>query len=339
MIATLLREIAAQHGLTVASGMAYGMLGGCFVTLSQDAGVQRISIYVGPQEQPVPGYGESQTVSCARQICAAISTASGSDNLYCLMTGNEAIPALVLNHAGSVVTVNFPDAPEARSGIERFVAELLPQIAPLTRPQQCILCCGLTEGKACPVRLSRDTVVPMHDGCCQKVVDYHAPSKAERIAQTRAILGAALGAVIAVIPAIFLGHITIVWTIAAVLMGLLPVLAYDLLKGKSGAARIAMMTCSAIAVVLGSCGLLLLSAHHEWSAHFDLMKENAIGFVAYTKALFGFAGSGMKALLLRSLMVGFIGAGVGCGIGWFLRLGKADVTGAADKPRRLKGKF
>ncbi len=260
MLSTLFRDLALKHGLTTASGMAYGMLQGCFVTLSGGAGVQRISIYVGAQEQPAPGYSESRTVSCAKQICHTISTASGEDNLYALITGNDAVPALILNHAGSVVTVNFPDTPEARTGIERFIDELLPQVAPLTRPKQCILCCAETNGDACPVRLSADTVVPMHVPCFRNAAGLHAPSKQEKAAQLRATLGAAGGALIgALLWALLSGFGPIAWVVG-VLMGLLPTLAYDLLKGRSGMPRsITILVCAVVAVLLGRLGASLFT--------------------------------------------------------------------------------
>ena len=159
MIGTALHDLAAKHHLTIASGMAYGILNGCFVTFSSGKDNQCISIFVGPQEAPMPGYAESRTVSCSRQIMQAISTASGADNVYCLMTGNENVPALVLNHAGSVVTVHFPDTPEATAGMERFISEVLPQLAPLTRPQHCIFCAQPTGSEGCPVREKVITVI------------------------------------------------------------------------------------------------------------------------------------------------------------------------------------
>lgn len=340
MIGTLFREIAAKHGLTTASGMAYGLLNGCFVTLSAEDGLQRISIYVGPQEQPAPGYTESQTVSCARQICHAISTASGPDNLYSLMTGSESIPALVLNHAGSVVTVNFPDIPEARTGIERFIAELLPQVAPLTRPGQCIFCCQMTSGAACPVRLSADTVVPMHAACHQKAASLQGPTKEEQAVQHRAIAGAACGALVgAIIWALLSGFGPIAW-ISGVLMGLLPTLAYDFLKGQPDRTRIVtILICAAAAVLLGSAGAALLEAYGLWMDELRLMNEHAIGFPALAGALLTHPGSSMLATLLKSLIAGFIFAAIGC-IGCFRKAGDAAAaTANAEKLRRLKGRF
>lgn len=339
MIGTLFHDIARQHHLTMASGMAYGLLNGCFVTLSEDKDVQRISIYVGAQEQPAPGYAESRTVSCAKQICQTISVASGADNLYSLMTGNETIPALILNHAGSVVTVNFPAAPEARNGIERFVNDLLPQVAPLTRPQQCIFCCSVTAGDACPVRLSADTVVPMHIPCYQQAAGCNAPTPAERSAQIRAVSGAVAGALFgAAVWSLLISFGPAAW-IVGVLMGLLPTLVYDLLKGKTGKSRITtILACALAAVLLGTVASGLLMTRSSYASEAYLMDVHAVGYWAYTFAALKLPASGLTAQLLQNLIAGVIFAAIGC-LGCFRRTGDASATAAADKPRRLKGRF
>lgn len=334
MISTAFRELAEKHSLTIASGMAYGMLNGCFITLSEDADVRRISLYVGAQE-PVPaGFAESQTVSCAKQIIHTISAASGPDNIYGLMTGNAAIPALILNHAGSVVTVNFSDSPEALKGVERFLTELLPQVAPLTRPQQCIFCGQPTAGAGCPVRLSADTVVPMHEPCFRQAAGHHATPREEHIALLRAVLGAAAGALIGMVAWTFLsGFGPVAWGVG-VLMGLLPVLGYDLLKGKPGKARlITVIACAVVAVLLGSLGACALALHQSYAASGKVAQEMVSAF-AYMKALFEYDASALPNLI-RTLIAGTVFAGIGC---LALLRRTAAATAEAAKPRRLKGK-
>ena len=342
MLGTIFSDIAAKNGLTTASGMAYGMLGGCFVTLSEATDVLRISIYVGPQEQPMPGYCESRTVSCARQLCHAISTASGPDNIYSLMMENETVPALVLNHAGSVVTVNFPDEPESRTGVERFVSEVLPQAAALTRPTACICCGSESAGAACPVRLSADTVVPMHEACYKKVAESHKLPKAERVQQVKATVAAALGALLgAVVWAFLAKYGPIAWAVG-LLMGLLPAFLYDLFKGRPGRTRIVTVgLCAAIAAVLGSlgAGLIFLRAAYEKNiTAYSMNMFGAISFRAYlpeaianNKALNGF--------IFKTLAAGLAAAGIGCLALLFRKADKTDSVSPAAKPRRLKGKL
>ena len=342
MIGTFFRDEAARSGLTVASGLAYGMLNGCFTTLSEDTGVRRISIYVGPQEQPVPGCTQSQTVSAAQQICHAITTASGAENTYCLLTGDAALPALVLNHAGSVVTVNFPDSAEADSGVTRFISELLPQVAQLTRPLHCILCCTEAAGSAVPVRLSADTVVPMHVPCHRKVLGYSAPSPEERATQTRATLLAALGALIgAALWALLSGFGPVAWVVG-VLMGLLPTVAYDLMQGKPGRSRwLTIVICALAAILLGSFGAAFITAHGDWVHHISVNEPNNIGYWAFAWASIANPTRAASVTLRKSLIAGLIFAAIGC-IGCFRRPAKDAATttaASAERPRRLRGKF
>lgn len=333
MLDTSMRELAAKHGLTVASGMAYGMLNGCYVTFSESAEARRISIYVGPQEAPAPGFADSVTVSCAKQLIHTVSTASGPENIYGLLTGNASVPALILNHAGSVVTVNFSDAPEAAKGLERFIDELLPQAAPLTRPHLCIYCGAVTQGKGCPVRLSADTVVPMHHACLKQASGHHTTPKQERIGLTKSILAAAAGALIGMAAWVFLsGYGPLAWLVG-VLMGLLPVLAYDLVRGKPGRTRfITVIACAAAAVVLGSFGACIWSLHQSYVAAGQVAREITSEF-SFMKAQFQYDPTELSRLI-TALVAGAFFAGIGC---LALLRRTAEATAEAARPRRVKG--
>lgn len=338
MLGPLFRDIAAKNSLTVSEGMAYGLMAGCFITLSEDDSLRRISIYVGPQEAPAPGYAESMTVSCARQMCAAISAASGAENIYALHTGDGSIPALVLNHAGSVVTVNFPADAAADDGISRFVTELLPNLAPLTRPQLCILCSGVCSGSAVPVRLSADTTVPMHLPCCQRVSGAEPLSPEERTVQNRAIAGAAAGALIGAIIWAFILRLPYLTWILGVLMGLLPTAAYVLLKGRKGRPRlVTILTCAACAVIAGTLGGTLMTAYAAWKSEMTLMTANDIGYWAYAFAAMRLPVSGTFSRLALGLPVGLVTAALGC-FSCF-RKNPEENAAQADKPRKMKGRF
>ena len=339
MLGPLFRDIAEKNNLTVSAGMAYGILGGCFVTLSEDNALRRISIYVGPQEQPAPGYSESMTVSCARQICAAISGASGAENAYALLTAEDA-PALILNHAGSVVTANFPADASADAGIAGFLGNALPGVAQLTRPHLCILCAHECVGNAVPVRLSADTVVPMHLPCCRQVSGASPLTPEERAQQVRATLAAAGAALFAAaIWALTCRLGPLAW-ILGVLMGLLPTLAYRFLKGRKGRmCLITVLVCAVCAVIAGSLGAAFADAHHAWKRELTLMTANDIGYWAYALAALRLPVSSANGVLTKGLLAGTVAAAIGC-IPCFRREPKEDApTALAEKPRRMKGTF
>ena len=338
MLGPLFRDIAAGNSLTVSEGMAYGLMANCFITLSEDDSLRRISIYVGPQEAPAAGYAESMTVSCARQICAAISAASGAENSCCLHTGDAGAPALVLNHAGSVVTVNFPADMAADQGIVRFVTEVLPGLAPLTRPQLCILCANSCAGNTVPVRLSADTVVPMHAHCCKQVAGMTPLTPEERTVQTRAALGAACGALVgAVIWAFILCLPPLTW-VAGVLMGLLPTVAYDLLKGRKGRMRmVTVLICAACAVIAGTLGGAFMNAYAAWQSEMTLMAANDIGYWAYAFAAMRLTVSGTFRILAWGLPVGLLTSALGCFS--VFRKDPQETAAQAATPRKMKGHF
>lgn len=342
MISPAFKQLAQENGLMVASGVAYGSLNGCYVTLSGGTGYQRISIYVGPQEQPAPGYPESQTVSCARQIIHMISTASGPSNCYGLLTGDDSAPALVLNHAGSVVTVSFADTEEAAPGVAQFVTVMLPQIAPLTRPQLCICCCEPTEGEGWPVRLSADTVVPMHDPCLEQVLGSlpDAPKARER---NSGVPGAALGALVGAVLFVLLYNLGVAARIAGLLIGLLASWGYDLFKGKPGRAKLApVIVCSLIAVLLATFAgsvLPFLQKYQTLGASTKAMFAELSGgmpvWFTYVRASIASAGGAFWLGFGLDLLIGLLFTGAGC-----LDLLRTDASATADaaKPRRLKGK-
>jgi len=342
MNSSVFHHLAQEHCLTTASGMAYGMLSGCFVTLSDGEGYQRISIYVGPQEAPAPGYAESQTVSCSQQIIHMISAASGADNAYGLKTGDESLPSLILNHAGSVVTVTFGDTEEANVGLKRFIAELLPQIAPLTRPQLCITCCQPTEGAGCPVRLSGDTVVPMHHPCFDQINgQFRGPSATPREV-VHGILGAALGALVGGMLYALIYHFGYVARIGALLIGLLASWGYDLFKGRPGRHKIiTVVLCSLVACALATLGGCMLPLLHKYAtlgdatrAMFTELSDGMPTWLTYLRANLASASGSFWSGFGIDLLIGLLFTGAGC-----LDLLRQAPSAAVDaaKPRRMKG--
>lgn len=342
MISTALREIAVQNRMNIQSGCAYGMLNGCIVTLSGGTDYQRISIYVGAQEQPASGYDESYTVSCARQIIHTISAASGEENVYSLITGNEALPALVLNHAGSVVTVNFAATPAGDAGVVRFVAEILPQVSALTRPQQCIYCTHPTGGEGVPVRLAEDTVVPMHDGCLQQAAEGYARQHAadgSKAGVWGAVIGAAAGALIWAM----VYHLIYPAAILCVLIGLLASRGYDLFKGRPGMTKVITVALISLAAVLigAFAGSLLpyfdsFASLGETTKHmFEELSASQPGWLTYIRANISNPDQGYWTQLLVKLILGGIFDGIGC---LDLLRQKDAFTAEASKPRRMKGK-
>ena len=335
----IFNDIAAKNGMKTAGDAAYGLLGGCSVTLSETAADRSISIYVGPQEQPAPGYPMSRTMSCADQICHTIFAANGPGNRYGLKLQENGVPMLVIRLDGSIVKVVFSAAAEADAGITLFITELLPQIASLTRPG-CCFCCGQeTKGEGCPVVLSdEESIVPMHVPCYRQFAGIQPPTKEEQARQNRATLFAAAGALIgAVAWALLSGFGPVAWVVG-VLMGLLPTLAYDWQKGVFGRRRIVIVAvCAVGAVLLGSFGATLLHLTASYQLNLTAFTAKNVGFWAYVPAALA-EDPAASGALVKALIAGVIFSGIGC-IALLRKPADAPSERPANAyPLRLKGK-
>ena len=336
MIGAALHEIASDNQLMVSSGTAYGILAGCCVTLTEDAAYRRMSIYVGPQEPLLPGCTDTQTTSCTKQIIHMISSASGEGNQYALLTGNEQLPALILNHAGSVVTVNFMPGSDGLAGLHRFIEQLLPQIAPLTRPGLCILCGLPTEGCGCTVRLSADTVVPMHSNCYHSVYSQYKSPKEEHNALIRGIIGAAAGVLLGTALWLLGYLLTPFCAPLALLIPLLAAAGYRLCKGNESATQRLpiILSLTAIALLLGSLLAVIWPLHSDYGA-IGSVAQGMMSEFSFIKASLRAAPSRwLDALWCLLLSAPF--AALGC---LLVRRNAASATAEASKPRKMKGKL
>lgn len=304
-------NIAAANDLKTHGNSAYGLLSGCFVTLTETADSRSISIYVGPQEQPAPGYPMSRTMSCADQICHTIYAANGPTNRYCLQLQENGVPTLILKLDGSIVKAVFSAEAEADAGVALFTTELLPQIAALTRPNVCFCCGQETKGEGCPVVLAdEESIAPLHIPCFKEYAGIRPPTKEEQAQQNRAVLFAAAGALIgAVVWALLYGNFPI---IIGVLMGLLPVLAYDWQKGVFGPKRIlTVAVCAVCAVLLGSIGATMIDLTQAYKLNLTAFTAKDVGFWGYVPA--GLTQDpAISGALVKSLIAGVISAGIGC---------------------------
>lgn len=275
MIGTALKSLAAQLQLTVSSGMAYGYLQGSYVTLTDHFLCRRMSIYAGCVEVPLPeGEEQSPAAKCAALIAEMVTKGSGDENIYALVQ-NPNMPSVVLNHASSVVTINFRKDAAGMNGLQRFIAEMLPRITPLTAPLQCACCGGHTQGQGYPVRIAADTVVPMHAECLEQ----SAAKNRSRLPDFAAVLGAAVGALLGAFVWALIFHAGYISALGALVILLLTLGGYVLLGGKPGMRQnTVLLVCMFAAIFLGTVGEYLWSMHEQYISYgsvvSDLMKES-----------------------------------------------------------------
>lgn len=330
MIDRAFAALGRKFGLTSCAGLVYGNLQGTLSALSSGKTCRSISIYVGAHEEAAPGMQESRTVSCANQIVSLIRAASGEANVYHLLTSGE-LEAVSLQNAGCVVAVNFSRDDEALAGIERFITEVLPQIAPLTRPQQCIGCGQMTGGQGVPVKID-DAIVPMHPGCAEPIVRMET----EGTSLPKAIIGAVLGALIGGAAYALLYQVTGAWTgFFALLVFALAFLGYQLLKGPQGLSKVVTLGVSTtVFSLLGAVGGLWLQLHARYNDMHDF-KRLGISASSAMKALYEHYDEypdTLHACLIISLLLTLICA---TWLFWGYRMKHA----ANDRPRIVKGKI
>lgn len=340
MIGSALKKLAAENGMTVESGAAYGYLQGCFVTLTEGAGYKRMSIYVGGQVSAQDGVDmDSPTVVNAKNIAGMIAAASGEENIYRLMTKHKNISALVVNHGGSVVTVNFFDNPGTMECINRFVAEMLPQIAPLCCPGQCICCCADTADCGFPVMIAADTVVPMHGQCMDAAIDMH---QSVRTASSGNLFGGIAGALVGSLLGAIVWAVVYCFGYVAGIVGLLSALlasyGYDLLKGKPGIIKVVTVILSVIlSVVLGTALGVAWPMHQEY-ASLGSVVQGMMSEFTFIKTTFRMLlqDSEVMTSLGKDVLTGLFFAALGC-----VDMLRKNISGSADasKPKQLSGQL
>lgn len=259
MIGSGLKKIAAENGMTIESGVAYGMLKGCYVSLSEGAGYKRMCIYVGchhrPDEERASKEGEvPEHLQTANAIADYIIEYAGNFSEYRIMTDKHRLPGVQIAQGGSVVIINFFDNPGTMNCIEQFIEKILPEIAPATQPNVCMVCGAANDDTVKAVMVTDEAVVPMHEACARPITEA-LKGKTKPGGAFFGIIGALAGAVIGAAAWAVVGIMGYIASIVGVLIGFLTSKGYDLLGGKQGAVKVVtLVICVLLAVFAGSIG-------------------------------------------------------------------------------------
>ena len=232
MIGSGLKKLAKEYGMKVGSGVAYGSLQGYPVTLSEGAGYKAIAI---------------STKITDLAVKQAVMDEIGQTNL----TREYRVQAL--NFFPNVIAINFLDNPGTMKKIRAFIDWFFPILARHGVPgdKVCSHCgCDLTVGKWV---LIEGVAHYMHDSCGQQVMQQISDENVrEREEQGGSyftgFLGALGGSLIgAVLWAVVLtmGYVA---SIIGLVIGFLAEKGYNLLKGKQGKGKVAILI---VVVILG----------------------------------------------------------------------------------------
>ena len=237
MIGSAFKKLAAEYGLKVDRGVAYGSLQGYAVTFCEGSGWKRI-VFSTLFQDPV-----QKTMF--------------TDALQAVDVQKE-YRVTNLSVAPNGVLVDFQDNPGTMGKIRAFLAWFLPllQEHQATLYNICPQCgCEVTTGKW---MLNNGVASFMHDGCAQKAIrDVDGENERRKQEDTgsylKGAIGAALGAALgAVVWAIVLmkGYVA---SVVGLLIGWLADKGYRLLHGKNGKGKIAIIIVVIIlAVIMGT---------------------------------------------------------------------------------------
>ncbi len=239
MIGSGLKKLAKENGLRVASGVAYGSYQGYAVTFSEGSGYKRVDFATGFAD-PVQKTAFMDAVNAA-----------GVQRTYRVQN---------LGISDRRIQVIFADSVGTMKKIQEFLAWFLPLLRQYgaTSANICPHCgCDVSSGRWI---LMDGTAYYMHDSCAQNLAAQLDAGNARRKEEAAgsyitgavgAVLGAAIGAVLwAVI--LVAGYVA---SIAGLAIGFLSQKGYDLLKGKQGKGKVAILIVAIVlGVVLGTFG-------------------------------------------------------------------------------------
>lgn len=232
MIGSGLKKLAKENGMKVVQGVAYGSLRGYAATLSEGSGYKQIVI--------------TTKFSDPAQL-QALQAVLNQKNL----SREFRVQNLQLTTQG--ISVIFTDQPGTMKKIHAFIDWFFPML-PQYGAAGVNYCaeCGFDAGSGRWV-LINGTAFHMHDSCAEKAMQSIAEDNSQQAAEAQgsyltgligALLGAALGAVVWAM--VLLGGY--VASIVGLLIGWLSEKGYNLLKGKQGKGKVAILI---VAVILG----------------------------------------------------------------------------------------
>lgn len=239
MIGSGLKKLAKEHGMFVDKGVAYGSLGGLTATMSEGTGYKQITFATAISD-PVRQM-ELQTVLNGRNLQKEFRVTS-------------------LTFAPKTIQVVFHDDPGTMKKIRAFLDYFLPLLQEY----------GAAGANVCPEcgcevmggcwKLIGGTAYYMHQACADKVcreIEAESETRKEETggnyftglagALLGSVLGAALWAVV-----LYFGYVA---SIIGFVIGALAEKGYNLLRGKQGKGKIAILIIAVIiGVLLGNFG-------------------------------------------------------------------------------------
>ncbi len=339
MLSSAMQKIANANHLRIDQNAAYGIAKGCFITLCEGVGYKRMYIYVGchhksdDQGNPQPtteGFSIPEHLIVANELAQNIARLAADYKTYYVLNDKNNLPGDrrmngVAVKNGYLVQVNFMAGMKTTSGIQAFIDNILPQVADLTEPNKCMKCGADNDASTVPVMLSGEAVVPMHAACADEHIAALEAAETAREAAKPAkrgnaftgAVGAFIGAMLGAVVWTLIGMLGYIAGIVGWLIAFLSGKGYDLLGGKNGRIKIAVViVCIILAVAAGNCGVYAWQIHEVYAeAAADLMPwESLIPESEFFALMIPelAASSEFISEVARNMVMGLFFAALGC---------------------------
>lgn len=239
MISSGLKKLATQYGLRVTKSVAYGSLGGYAATFSEQNGYKRVTFTTRLSQAEIP----------------AIRQALDSRNL------SKEFRVSGLSLEDRLVDIRFVNGSGTLKKMEAFFAFFLPLLsaAGATDANICVQC-GQPLNLSDPWKLINGVAYHLHNGCANQIAIQAAQEEAH-LKETKTgsygtgFIGALLGALVGAIPWAIVMNFGYVLSALGFLIGFCSKKGYELLHGKVGKGKVAIvLLCSIAGAVLGCYG-------------------------------------------------------------------------------------
>lgn len=296
MIGSGLKKMAVQNGMKIAKGVAYGSLQGYAATLFEGSGYKQIVL--------TTRFSDPAMADALRQEVNRRNIASD-------------FRVKNLSFAPNGINIVFNDNPGTMKKIEAFIAWFMPLLTKYGADKVDVCNeCGqpIIDGGTW---ILRDSVAAfhLHSACAQKVQrtseeDHRTRMEKDEGTYLKGALGALGGAVLGAVVWALVLMMGYVASIVGLLIGWLADKGYNLLHGKQGKAKIAILIAAVIVgVVLGTLGAYGISITQE-------LAEYGIGFdLEYVMSAMQilFEDPGLVSGVVGDVVMGLLFAGLGVG--------------------------
>lgn len=260
MIGSGLKKLAAQNGMQVSKGVAYGSLQGYAATLFEGSGYKQMVL--------TTRFSDPAMADALRQEVNRRNIASD-------------FRVKNLSFAPNGINIVFNDNPGTMKKIEAFIAWFMPLLTKYGADKVDVCNeCGqpIIDGGTW---ILRDGVAAfhLHAACAQKVQrtseeDHRTRMEKDEGSYLKGALGALGGAVLGAVVWALVLMMGYVASIVGLLIGWLADKGYNLLRGKQGKAKIAILIVAVIVGVvlgtLGAYGIAITQELAEYGIGFDL---------------------------------------------------------------------